>query len=182
MSDPTSDNPITWQSGPSDPPRLADGPTTVVSAEIAASPSVVWKLVSDINFGANFSEEFDGARWADESLEPTVGAEFIGTNTNDSMGTWDVQCYVSRYEPEQAFGWVTSDPDNPGAQWCFELDPVGDVTKLTYSVRLGPGPSGLTAFVEANPELETRAVISRIKGLRANMVNVVNAIRTAAEA
>lgn len=180
MSNEQSGETITWQSGPSDPPRLADGPSTVVTVDIAAPAADVWKLASDINFGGPFSEEFNSARWAKGVSEPSIGAQFIGNNTNDAMGTWEVPCFVSHYEPERAFGWVTSDPNNPGAQWRFDLDPSGDSTRLSYSLTLGPGPSGLTAFVEANPDMESRAVISRMKGLRANMASVVEAIKDAA--
>ena len=180
MSNEQSGETITWQTGPSNPPRLADGPSTVVTVDIAAPAADVWKLASDINFGGPFSEEFNGARWAEGVSEPSIGAQFIGNNTNDAMGTWEVPCFVSHFEPERAFGWVTSDPNNPGAQWRFDLEPYGDSTRLSYSLTLGPGPSGLTAFIEANPEMESRAVISRMKGLRANMVSVVEAIKDAA--
>ena len=50
----------TWVSGPSDPACLADGPGTVVEVDIKASIDDVWPLVTDINFGAEHSEEFRG--------------------------------------------------------------------------------------------------------------------------
>ena len=65
----------TWEHGPSDPPRHSDGPGTVVEVDIKAKPAAVWPLVSDINFGAAFSEEFVGATW-DKGQKPGVGATF----------------------------------------------------------------------------------------------------------
>lgn len=70
----------TWERGPSDPPCIADGPGTVVEVEIDAAASVVWDIVTDIEFGARFSEEFVGARWVDGVTEAALGAEFIGSN------------------------------------------------------------------------------------------------------
>ncbi|MDH4144656.1 MAG: nitroreductase family protein, partial [Acidimicrobiia bacterium] len=42
----------TWERGPSDPPRHADGPGTVVEVDIKAPPTAVWPFVTDISFGA----------------------------------------------------------------------------------------------------------------------------------
>ena len=40
----------TWERGPSEPPRQADGPGTVVEIDIKAQTSVVWPYVTDIRF------------------------------------------------------------------------------------------------------------------------------------
>ena len=172
----------TWESGPSSPPRLADGPGTVVEIDIKAAPPVVWPFVTDINFGAAFSEEFLGARWADGVDGPALGAEFIGTNTHPARGTWDVPCFVHRFERHRQFGWVTSDPDNPGAQWRFELASIAGATRLRYALILGPGPSGLSPAIAAMPDKEPRILARRIGEHRANMQQVVEGIKAAAEA
>lgn len=175
----TSAAPITWENGPSDPAVLADGPGTFVEIEIDAPVEAVWPIVCDINFGAAFSDEFQGARWAEGVEGPIFGAQFIGTNKNDFMGTWEVPCFINRYEENQEFGWATSRPDNPGARWAFELEPNGESTKLRFSVALGPGPSGLTAFIASQPDMEERAINSRIRALNKNMRNVAEGIKAA---
>jgi nitroreductase len=172
----------TWERGPSDPPRHADGPGTIVEVDIKAPAAVVWGYASDINFGATFSGEFVGARWADGVTEPAVGAQFIGSNTHPAIGNWDVPCFVHEFEPGHRFGWVTSDPDNPGARWCFDLASIAGATRLRYRVILGPGPSGITAAIEQMPDKETRILARRIDEHRANMQLVVDGIRAAAEA
>ena len=53
----------TFERGPSDPVRIADGPGTVVETNIRADPAEVWGCVTDINLPADFSEEFIGAQW-----------------------------------------------------------------------------------------------------------------------
>ncbi len=170
-----------WESGPSDPPRLADGPGTVVEIDIKARIETVWKLVTDISFGAQFSEEFTGARWADGSDGPAVGAQFIGSNTHPAIGEWDVPCFVNRCQEPNEFGWVTSDPDNPGARWWFTAEPIAGSVRLRYLVLLGPGPSGITAAIDSRPDKEARIIERRIGEHRQNMTQVIEGIKAAAE-
>ena len=171
----------TWERGPSDPPCLADGPGTVVEVDIKAPPKAVWPFVSDISFGARFSEEFVGARW-DDGYEPGVGARFIGSNVHEAIGEWDVPCFVTAYTENREFGWCTSDPDNPGARWHFELTNIAGATRLRYSVKLGPGPSGMTMVIGQMPDLEPYVIHSRIGQHRSNMQLVVDGIKAAVEA
>ncbi len=172
----------TWERGPSDPPRHADGPGAVVEIDIDAPPAIVWRHMSDIGFGAGFSEEFTGARWADGDDGPAVGARFLGSNTHPAIGEWEVPCFVDRCDEPTEFGWVTSDPDHPGARWRFEAASIAGATRLRYSVVLGPGPSGITAAIESMPDKEPRILARRIDEHRANMTRVVEGIKAAAEA
>ena len=172
----------TWESGPSDPPRHADGPGTVVEVDIKAPIETVWRYMTDISFGAEFSEEFTGARWGEGCDGPADGATFIGANTHPAIGEWEVPCFVDRCREPNEFGWVTSDPDNPGARWRFEAASIAGATRLRYSVVLGPGPSGITAAIESMPDKEPRILARRIGEHRANMTKVVEGIKAAAEA
>jgi len=169
----------TWQSGPSDPACLADGPGTVVEVDIKAPIAQVWDLITDINFAADHSSEFVGARWADGHDRPALGAEFIGSNVHEAIGEWDVTCFINRYIEHQEFGWVTSDVDNPGAQWCFELARIAGATRLRYRLVLGPGPSGISRAIAAMPEKEPRILRRRVKEHRANMQALVDGVKTA---
>ncbi|MDH4145364.1 MAG: SRPBCC family protein, partial [Acidimicrobiia bacterium] len=172
----------TWERGPSDPPRHADGPGTVVEVDIKAPPTAVWPFVADISFGAAYSEEFVGARWDDGFDGPALGARFVGSNTHPAIGEWEVPCFVHEFEERRRFGWVTSDPDNPGARWSFELAAIAGATRLRYRVVLGPGPSGITGAIERMPDKEPRILARRIDEHRANMARVVEGIKAAAEA
>ncbi|MEO6652545.1 MAG: nitroreductase family protein [Ilumatobacteraceae bacterium] len=171
----------TWERGPSNPPCVADGPGTVAEIDIDASLDDVWALVTDIGFGAQFSEEFLGARWADGVDGPELGAEFIGSNRHPAIGEWEVPCFVHRYRERAEFGWVTSDPHNPGARWCFELAGIAGATRLRYTLKLGPGPSGLNAAITAMPDKEPRIIARRLDEHRANMQRVIEGVRAAAE-
>jgi nitroreductase len=169
----------TWESGPSDPPTLADGPGTVVEVDIDAPPSAVWQYVSDIGFAARFSEEFLGARWAGDAEGPAIGAEFIGRNTHPAIGEWEVSCFLDRYDVDREFGWVTSDRDDPGARWRFELSSIAGATRLRFSVIIGPGWSGITMAIGAMPDKEPRILANRIREHRENMQRVIDGIAAA---
>jgi nitroreductase len=172
----------TWERGPAEPPRLADGPGTVVEVDIAAPAEAVWPLVTDINIGAAVGDEFIGARWADGHHGPALGAHFIGANQHPAVGPWETTCIVDRYVEQREFGWVTSDPHEPGARWWFELAPIAGATRLRYSVVLGPGRSGTSAAIERMPDKEERILRRRLEEVRANMALVVGAVRQRAEA
>ena len=171
----------TWESGPSDPPRFSDGPGTVVEADIKAPVDVVWRYVTDLDFGARHSDELVGVRWLDEANGPSLGAQFIGSNSHPAIGNWDVRCFVDRYHEGREFGWVTSDPDDPGARWRFELASIAGATRLRYLLTIGPGPSGITAAIEQTPDKEARILDRRIDEHRTNMGRVVRGIKQAAE-
>ncbi|MGI9598609.1 MAG: nitroreductase family protein [Acidimicrobiales bacterium] len=169
-----------YDSGPSSPISIADGPGAVVEVDIKAPISRVWELVSDISMPAAFSEEFVGAQWAGDADDTTggvaVGAKFIGRNTHEARGEWEVPCFVNLYEEEKVFGWVTSDLDNPGARWRFELERIAGSVRVRFILNLGPGPSGITEVIAARPELEAKILNRRISEHRANMQRVLDGL------
>jgi nitroreductase len=169
----------TFESGPSDPVRLSDGPGTIAEIDIDAPPAAVWPVITDINLSARFSEEFRGAEWVDE--DRGVGASFVGTNFHPSFGEFRVPSFVDAYEENVSFGWRTSDVDNPGARWRFDLEPNGSGTRLRYSVTLGPGPSGITMVIESMPDKEGRILARRIGEHHASMQRVVEGLKEIVE-
>ena len=171
----------TWESGPSSPARLSDGPGTVVEIDIKAPLAAVWPFVTDISFPAAFSNEFTGARWAEGCNGPALGASFIGSNTHPAIGSWEVPCFVHRFVEGREFGWVTSDVNNPGARWRFELAGIAGATRLRFSVILGPGPSGISAAIANLPDREPAILRRRIGEHRANMQSVIDGLKEAAE-
>jgi uncharacterized protein YndB with AHSA1/START domain len=64
--------------------KYEDGPTTQVDVLIDAPIERVWQLVSDISVPAQFSTEFLGARWLDDT--PCVRARFQGRNHHKALG------------------------------------------------------------------------------------------------
>jgi uncharacterized protein YndB with AHSA1/START domain len=162
--------------------RYADGPSVDVEVQIAAPPSLVWGLVSDIDLPARFSEEFQGAEWLDGAAGPARGATFRGTNKHPAIGQWQTTSVVVACEPEAAFAWAVGDPDTPSASWRFDLTSAAGGTLLRYSCVLGPAPSGLSAAIERMPDKEERIIERRLLEHRANMQRVLDGIKELAEA
>ncbi len=159
---------------------LEAGPGVTVEVDVAAPVARVWDLVSDINIPAQFSTEFQGAEWGD-SDEPRVGATFVGKNTLEGFGEWETTSYVVAWEPRHVFAWNVSHPDQPGAQWRFELDSLGNSTRLRQHVTIGPGPSGTSRAMEQNPDKAIQILARRREQLRRNMELTTQGIKRLAE-
>lgn len=173
----------TFDSGPGTPVRMADDPGVMVETDIAAPINKVWDAVTDINLPADFSSELISADWEDGHDSAVLGASFVGRNHLELLGEWEVRCFVDVCDEPNAFGWCTSDPDNPGARWRFELqDLIGGGTRLAFRLLLGPGRSGLDAFIEQNPDKEHRLIVGRLNEHRANMTRVLEGVKERLEA
>ncbi len=164
-----------YDRGPSFPPTMADGPGTVVEHDVRAPLEKVWEAISDISMPADYSTEFLGARWVDDG-QLAVGSSFIGTNTHEARGQWEVECFVSHYVDRRTFGWVTSDRENPGARWRFDLEPIAGAVRVRFTMNLGPGPSGITQVITSRPELEPRIIERRLAEHRSNMIRVLDGL------
>jgi nitroreductase len=170
----------TFERGPADGLRFADGPGTIVEIDIHAPLTAVWALVTDINVPARFSTEFMGAEW--EGDERGVGGVFRGRNQHPAFGEWSVRCFVDAREEPRQFGWRTSDRESPGARWQFELEPKDAGTRLRFSYVIGPGWSGTSRAIQNNPGKEDRVLRRRIDEVRANMQRTIEGIKQLAEA
>ena len=157
----------------------ADGPGVTVEVDVKAPPTDVWPYISDIPLPARFSDEFQGAEWLSDTHE--VGATFLGRNQNENLGDWEVTCYVAGYEENRVFAWNAGDAEDPSAQWRFELIPLAGSTRLRFSMVLGPGPSGLTAVIDAMPDKEAKIIANRQKHQAANMRRTIEGIRDLVE-
>ena len=159
--------------------KYSDGPTVEVEVFIHASADRVWALVTDIELPARFSGEFLGARWLDHG--PAPGARFAGRSQHKAMGEWETTSFVSRFEPNRAFAWDVTDPDEPSSSWWYELEEEDGGVRLTHGGRMGPAPSGLTIAITAMPDKEERIIARRLEEFEANMRATVDGIKELAE-
>lgn len=90
-------------------------------------------------------------------------------------------CFVDRYVEHEEFGWGSSDLDDPGARWRFELTSIAGATRLRHAMHIGPGPSGISVAIEAMPDREPRILFRRIEEHRANMQRVIDGIKEMVE-
>lgn len=160
--------------------RYSDGPTTQVSIDIAAAPVHVWPLVADLELLAEASDELQSAAWLDPAA-PYVGARFVGRNHLERRGSWDTTSHVVECEPPHHFARAVEDVERPAALWRFDIEATDEGTTLTQHVRLGPGPSGLTPMIEAEPEREHELIDLRLGMLRKGMQATVELVARRAE-
>ena len=170
---------FTSENGPGETLCFEDGPGATVEIDIDAAPAAVWRLVSDPTVPTAFSDESTGAEWQGD--ERGVGAVFVGHNYHKAVGEWTLPCFVDACDEPSAFGWRTSDPENPGARWRFDLEPAAGRTRLRFSYVIGPGPSGQTIAIANHPGKEHRVLRRRLNEVQANMQRTIEGIKQLAE-
>lgn len=153
-----------------------------VSVDIAAPPQRVWQLVSDITLMPHLSEELLGVEWAAGFDGPGLGAQFLGRNRHRAVGEWTTRSQIVAFDPERVFSWAVGNTETPSATWTFELAPTAAGTRLTYTARIGPGPSGVTMLIDRSPGRAGEIIAGRLAQFRAAMRATLTGIRERAEA
>jgi uncharacterized protein YndB with AHSA1/START domain len=172
--------------------RYVDGPAVECHLHLAAGPARVWELVTDIELAARFSRELRRVRWLDGTRGPALGARFEGHNQHPALGEWRTISHIVRLDEPRVFGWAVLDADNrfgggrpdlarPSATWQFRLTPEGDGCRLSHSVRIGPGRTGLSVVIDRAPDDEEQIIDSRLSALRDAMTTTLQGIRGLAE-
>ncbi|MEE1931398.1 SRPBCC family protein [Streptomyces sp. TRM 70351] len=170
--------------------RYADGPGTACETHVGAEPETVWSLVTDVGLSARFSPELYRVEWLDGATGPVVGARFAGFNRNEHIGAWQTVSEVVEVVSEEAYAWAVIDPEGrfgpaepglPMSTWRFDLTPGSGGTRLRHSVRVGPGPSGLSRVIERMPEREEEIVALRMEALRTGIDATLAGVRRLAE-
>ena len=110
-----------------------------VTVTMAASPRVVWDLVSDVTRIGEFSPETFEAAWTRGATGPAVGAHFKGHVRRNGVGPvyWTL-CRVTECVPEKDFGFVVEMNGRDLNHWRYQLREVEGGTKVTESFELPP--------------------------------------------
>ena len=173
--------------------RYADQPGTPREVHIAASAARVWGIVTDLAAMVEWSPELVRVEWHDGAAEPAVGARYTGHNEHPANGEWRTVSQFTECTPERTLTWCVLDADgrygrsvadlaDRMATWSFTLAPAPENgTLLRQSVTIGPGRSGLTAFIERAPDKEEAIVAYRLNELGKGMEATLNGIKEAAE-
>ena len=108
-----------------------------VTVRMAASPDVVWDLVSDVTRIGEFSPETFEARWTRGATGPEVGAHFKGHVKRNGIGPvyWTL-CRVTECVRGRDFGFVTVMNDMDLNHWRYQLREVAGGTEVTESFEL----------------------------------------------
>ncbi len=160
--------------------RMSDRPTVEEEIVVNAPPARVWELITDLNLMGQWSPEYQGGEWLDGAAGPAVGARFKGRNKRGER-EWESTSTVLESEPGRSFAWAAGDPGNAAATWRFDLIPEGPGTRVHQHVELGPGPSGLTAVIDARPDREEDIVAARTAEHSRNMQATLAGLKASAE-
>ena len=122
--------------------------TGEVSVWMAAPPSEVWDLVSDVTRIGEFSPETFEAKWTRGATGPEVGAQFKGHVRRNGVGpTYWTLCTVTACEPERVFEFAVGNDTVTTNNWGYRLEP-------------SPGPDGagtlVTEYFRVEPNLPMR--------------------------
>lgn len=161
--------------------RYRDQPTTEVTQRVHCDVATAWRYVTDITVPARCSAELQSVEWLDGATGVAVGARFRGRNRNTVIGEWETVCEVVEVEDQRRWVWNVVGNDAPVASWGFEVEPASDGVLIRQWARMGPGPSGLTFVIAAQPDKEARIVAGRLADWQANMAANLDWIRSQAE-
>jgi uncharacterized protein YndB with AHSA1/START domain len=144
-----------------------------VSVDIAASPEVVWSLVSDLARMGEWSPECTGVKWAGSALGPagpSVGAVFKGKN-RIGIRRWSTKGTIVAAEPNQRIAWDVAALGLPVARWSYTIGPSDSGCQVTETWEdkrgaiinfVGPLSTGVKDRAAHN-EAGMRATLDRLK-------------------
>ena len=156
--------------------RIQDGPGVVAEIDTDARPRQVWEVISDINMPAKFSDEFAGAEWLSDD-EIAAGAIFRGRSATSDGREWETNCIVTEWVERETFEWRTTDPENPGAIWRFDLAEQGAGSRLRFSMIIGKENNSTAPRAMADPSLENQILFERRLIHKANMQRVLEGVK-----
>jgi hypothetical protein len=161
--------------------RYRDQPTVEVTQRVRCDVATAWSLVTDINLSARSSSELQGVEWIDDARAVAVGARFRGRNKHEAFGELSTVCEVVEVEDERRWVYNVIGPEGISATWAFEVEPASDGVLVRQWGRMGPGPSGLTPAIVAQPEKEARIITRRLAEWETNMQANLDWVRSQAE-
>jgi len=161
--------------------RYRDQPTIEVTQRVRCDVATLWKHVTDITLPARCSTELETVEWLNGSDHVEVGARFRGRSKHDAFGDWETVCEVVEVEDQHRWVWNVIGLDGIGATWGFEVESTSDGALVRQWGRMGPGPSGLTPAIVAQPDKEARIVARRLSEWQQNMQANLEWIRSQVE-
>ena len=149
--------------------RHRDQPTVEAVQRLSCDADTAWRFVTDITLPARVSTELEAVEWLDGADHVAVGARFKGRNRHEAFGEWETVCEIVEVEPGRRWVWNVVHPGGIGATWGFEVEPTSSGSLVRQWGRMGPGASGTTVAIAAQPDKEARIVARRLEEWLTNM-------------
>lgn len=144
------------------------------SVVVAASPDVLYEMVSDVTRTGEWSP-ICRACWWDDGHGPWPGSWFTGRNETPDR-TWETRSQVVVADPGREFAFVVGDS---WVRWGYTFTPLEEGTRLTESWEFLPG--GLARFHERYGDRADVEIAERTQAARAGIPRTLAAIKSAAE-
>ena len=107
--------------------------TGSASVVINRDPAAVFALIADVTRTGEWSPECIAGRWVGAATGPAVGAKFEGDNAlvigGMTLKRWTTTSEVTEFVPGERFAFLAEEYTT----WRYELEPVGDGTRVTES-------------------------------------------------
>ena len=149
---------------------MAVCPEDRVTAFVAADPSTIWEMVSDITRMGEWSPECYKAIWL--SPKRGKGAVFLGLNRDRGL-SWPSPAIVTEFEHPKAFAFRAAS----GVVWRYRLAPENGGTRLVEE-RVTDGEF---RWVKTGYRLFLGGYDRRVDVLRAGMRTTLERIKAGAE-
>jgi hypothetical protein len=130
---------------------------------------------------AHVRPQLQAVEWVDDANAVEVGARFRGRNKHEAFGDWATVCEVVEVEDQRRWVYNVIGPEGVSATWAFEVEPASDGVLVRQWARMGPGPSGLTPAIVAQPDKKARIVSRRLAEWQQNMQANLEQVRSRAE-
>ncbi|MEO6469191.1 MAG: SRPBCC family protein [Acidimicrobiia bacterium] len=136
--------------------------TGSASVVINQNPATVFALITDVTRTGEWSPECLSGRWVGDAAGPAVGAKFEGDNAlvigGMTLKRWTTTSEVTEYVPGARFAFVAEEYTT----WRYDLEPVGDGTRVTESFDFTTA-SSMQRFLY---ETVARRPASMVKGIQ----------------
>ncbi len=144
------------------------------SIDIAAPPTAVWSLVSDVRRMAEWSPQVESTRLRNGAEQVVNGVEFTNLNSNGTF-QWTTHGTVVRLDNGREIAFRIQEN---WAIWSLHLEPTPSGTKLTQRRESPDGsPDGTVKVIDAYLGGQDAFTQSMRDGMR----QTLQAIKTAAE-
>ncbi|BBY18900.1 SRPBCC family protein [Mycolicibacterium litorale] len=147
-----------------------DAASAQATVDIAADPSAVYRLITDLPTFAELAEETSEMRWK-KGGEARPGAVFVGRNRNGSR-SWNTTCTVTDAAPGRVFAFDVHSMRIPVAHWRYEIAPTATgcrVTESTWDRRPGwfRKPAGWATGVSDRATANAAHIAATLQRLKA---------------
>jgi hypothetical protein len=149
-----------------------------VSIDIAASPEVVYDLVSDVTRMGEWSPECYQCSWTKGATGPAVGARFKAKNKGRRGPLWSNTPVVTVADRAHEFAFNRSGPAVGSYTWRYTMEPTASGTKLVESFEADPPVGAAMSWIT----MKWTGSEDRDADLHQGMLTTIARIKTAAEA